>query len=189
MRLYLVVTLAISLLLPGIPALCGDAPPSENKQSPEEIMAMIDQQRSAPLVGIKKMGVWVAPLDMHGGSAVQGFDYRALQDMVEVKLRTIGVEIQPTTTISLLSMPWPCLSVVYSCTRTNQRSLVYTIDVTLMENAALVRDSSVRQLAHTWSVDTLGICAETEFDGKIRDYVTKKMDMFCNDYLRANPKK
>lgn len=140
--------------------------------------------RSAPLKGLQKVSVSISPAILQDGKSVEGFDQKALKDLVEVKLRSLGLAIQP----DLVPLSTPSLTIMLDCHGLGTK-VDYVVQVKLVEPMKLMRDPSILAYVASWESSFMGMDLQERFDSAIRDAVTKQMDSFCNDYLRANPKK
>lgn len=67
---------------------------------------------------------------------------------------------------------------------------VYTIDMKISENGYIVRPKKTMVFGiEPWSKTTFGICPEGKLQEKLLNASKNMADEFCNDYLKANPKK
>ena len=66
--------------------------------------------------------------------------------------------------------------------------VAYCISFTLNQRVLLVRDPGIDTTASTWITGGGGWAGKGVVTETIRDEVKNRIDQFCNDYLKVNPK-
>lgn len=140
----------------------------------------------APLRGMD--GIRVLVEDIRPDAEQNGLYRTQIEADVELRLRKAGIRIFSEEEHKRIpSLPY--LHIRIGTVR-NDKFLIYavSINVSLVQHVALVRDSNIRLLASTWNKEHVGTVGVYVI-GNIRGTVGDLVDQFANDYLAANPKK
>lgn len=151
----------------------------------EEFKKLFKKIERESLVGLKGVGILVAPLTP--GVEKYGLTMQRLQTDAELRLRRNGIKIlsdedlaqEPGGPILIVNV----LSKIYEETGL---AAVY-VKVELKQNVLLKRDPTVVRFCDTWREEGVMLVLLKDFKN-IREEVKDAVDMFCNDYLAANPK-
>ena len=119
-----------------------------------------------------------------------GLTKSQLQTDVELRLRQLGIPVL-TQEQSLAAPGAPYL---YVNVNSYQRDpdvpvLDFAIRVELNQKVVLVRDSTIRVTAATWSGSVLSYAGTEVFANHVREKLRTYVDRFANAYLEQNPKK
>ena len=123
------------------------------------------------------MNVLVEELD--ADSEAIGLTKRQLQTDVELRLRTAGVKLddsaRPNLYLNVLVLHDP-----------EQQDVAYNVSLAFQQWGTF--DGGFRGSGTTWDESAVGRAGEARAARYIREHVGDKVDMFLNDYLKANPK-
>jgi len=153
---------------------------------------MVDYERSSlSLRGLQEVCVFVSYTTT---TKEAGVDSRQIQADTELKLRLAGINAFSTedllSAVECLQTParaslfvhlhvnkstWPVLGDVY----------FNSIKLELVQEACLIRDSSITVPTVTWHIDWCQLIGELK---GTRDAVKDLVDQFVNAYLSVNPK-
>lgn len=151
----------------------------------EEFKKLFKKIESESLVGLNGVGVSVAPLTL--GVEKYGLTTQMLQTDTELQLRRNGIKIisdedlaqEPGGPILFVNV----LSKIYE---ELELAAVY-VKVELKQYVLLKRDPTLVCSCDTWREEGVTLVLLKDFKN-IRETVKDAVDMFCNDYLAANPK-
>jgi len=116
-----------------------------------------------------------------------GLQKKPVQDYVEAKLKGAGIKSVSEEEGNALAGR-PVLYVNISARKRENRAVfVYHIDVGLLQETALIRDSSIHCMSTTWNRGSLGHCPSKSLAKSIRETVGYLTDKFVNDHKTANP--
>jgi hypothetical protein len=130
------------------------------------------------LKGLKGVNVIVEPLQPDLKSI--GLTSDKVQTSVELTLRRNGIRVlSPQEQLDYRGMPAFYVSVIGSKTS-------YSFSVSLLETTRLERNPYITFLGTVWYEYAGGQHGgDSEY---VANHVVRKVEMFCNDYLKANPK-
>jgi hypothetical protein len=74
-------------------------------------------------------------------------------------------------------------------TASDDRSLAYSINLSLWQEMYHARNPHMDSSSSTWTKTAMGICAESEFQEAVRNAAKDLVEQFINACLTANPKK
>ena len=131
------------------------------------------------LKGLKQVGVLIEDLDRD--AMAEGLSVEQLKTDVELRLRRSSIKVpdDPATGDAYLYVWVSTLKIK------DEPNWVYSIDVTLEQDARLVRTDAYRS-ATTWRAGTIGVVGSHQLVAAIRESVGNYVDRFTNDYLAAN---
>ena len=123
-----------------------------------------------------------------GETSKAGLQKKPIQDYVEAKLKGAGIKSVSEEEGNALAGR-PVLYVNISARKRENRAVfVYHIDVGLLQETSLIRDSSIHCMSTTWNRGSLGHCSSKSLAKSIRETVGYMMDKFVDDHKTANPK-
>lgn len=143
--------------------------------------------KRAPLKGLKGVGVTVE--DLPAEVEEIGLTRTKLETDVELRLRKAGIRVLDET--ERLPPPGsPYLYVNVNVHRIGKETgyWPFSIYVALSERVRLERNPEIVVDAATWSTGCIAAGPTDSLPRGVRDYVGDMVDIFCNDYLAANPK-
>lgn len=145
--------------------------------------AMDSKLSRSTLIGLQRVGVLV---DSVGPNiAEKGINVSQIKTDVELKLRTVGIEVFSNKDELLSEKGHPFIYVNINCLPEIGSDLyAYSARVELVQGAFLERNNLILAPTTTWSSSYLGIM---KISG-IRNNINNLMDRFLNAYLSANPK-
>jgi hypothetical protein len=174
--------LLIGLLFMGRPTL---SEPQKNTPAPNAILS----DDAKVLKGLKRVVVLVESLDKDVEAA--GLKVENIQTDVELKLRQSGILVFPSKFVGILLHDGsPMLDVhVGMLKMKNAPAYAYFISLDLYQEVRLTHcKPPITDHAIIWRRRVIGV-SSIEQVSRIREDVKDLVDEFCNDYLKANPKK
>ena len=147
------------------------------------VWALDDEAARETLKGLPGMVVWVwdvAPETEHGGVTKQ-----QLQTEVEQQLRRAGITVSSSEDAATPS-DMALLTVSVTTLRHTENLYAYTVDLTVYQTAALLRDPTPRSFA-TWSVGSISLVESSDLRA-IFTSVSQKVDQFIQAYRAVNPR-
>lgn len=105
---------------------------------------------------------------------------------IEPKLKLLGIKIL-TKEEKYSTIGFPTLYINVDCTQLEKTGeFIYNISIEVLQQVTVVCNRVIVHDAVTWNAGLFGISSDI---GKIRKDLKDGIDFFCNDYLKANPKK
>lgn len=105
---------------------------------------------------------------------------------VEQKLTPLGIKIL-TKEEKYSTIGFPTLYINVDCSQSEKTGeFVYNITIEVLQQVAVVCNRVIVHDAVTWNAGLLGISSEIE---EIKKILIDGIDFFCDDYIKANPKK
>jgi hypothetical protein len=140
------------------------------------------------LRGLKGVAVVIEELPTE--SEQNGLTVSAIRTDVELKLRQAGIVVAPLLDPATAGDAALMVDVgILPDSNVNVPIWSFSIQVSLGQNAALLRDPSIfLPLATTWGVSGFGSVGKQNLRS-VRDFVKDLVDKFINAYLTVNPKK
>jgi hypothetical protein len=149
--------------------------------------AQIDTKRGS-LRGLKGIGVVVEALQP--GTESDGLTQSQLRTDVELALRQAGIRVlsqeeslaepgRPYLYINLNTMKSEVLNVF--------ASYLFSLQLSLRQDATLTRAPDIKVSAITWQTAVLGSVKAADLQN-LRKTLRDSLDQFINDYLAVNPK-
>lgn len=124
-----------------------------------------------------------------------GLSKEAFQAQVELELRKVAVKIISDTDPNLSSDDVGTLMVMLGVDKTVEINgtpiYSFSFSVCLYQFVELIRNPKIRTRAATWPLVHISeylVVREKDVEQTIQNTLTKKMNIFINDYLAANPK-
>ena len=194
MRRFIPVGCVLVILLPLLLARAADVPPTKNAEERAHV-SQEDLER-ASLTGLKSFVVEVGPFSWKEDSGLP--NQRAVETDVQLRLRRNGLPARfpdqagvYTATQEEVRLGGPAtlhVTVEFSYWLPADRTslLQAWVSVSLSQRVYLARNPSIYTYAITWMRGRVCLCQR---DGReVRDAITDGVDLFCNDYLAANPR-
>jgi hypothetical protein len=148
----------------------------------------VKEMARAPLRGLQGVNVVVEVLDPDMKEA--GISEEMIQTKIELRLRTSGIKVfSEQERLEIPGRPYLYLNLNSVFNKNKDGQLIccsYSLDLSLMEKVLLQRDKSKECYAEIWNTSSVGYAGIRRIDS-IYDYILNKVDVFCNDYLAANP--
>lgn len=144
---------------------------------------LIEAQHKSIVKGITKLRVFGAISDdFRKEGATEAF----ILDTIELECRKAGLHITREP-FDEKGIGIPCLTFeVYSGSST-QEMLLYTVDLSLMEQVTLSRNGASCN-PEVWNRGSFGIVSREDVKQTIREALDEKLTAFLNIYLAANPR-
>jgi len=138
------------------------------------------QQQRDTLTGLEGVAVLV------GVPEIAGIETKVLQASVELSLRNNGVKVvdaskigevpgRPTLIVTCDIFPYEPLPLY-----------AITVSVGLTQTVLLGRNPFLQTVAETWQDSYYGCVPKHDIRMAVKQSVQEKVDVFCNDYLKAN---
>jgi hypothetical protein len=112
-----------------------------------------------------------------------------LQGITELGLRQNGIKVL-TYEERLKASGQPYLDIAIAATVSPDELNIKAvgISVALKQTVILERDPTIRCInVETWDEAIVLVGGISKIDGRVKEYVKEFIDMFCNDYIAANP--
>ena len=162
----------------------GSARPS----APQEADSLVAADDPLVLSKIKSVVLLVQKLGPD--AQFDGLKQEAIQTDIELKLRTAGIPISTPTPTEQLRDHTPSLHVALKLVKWGSGFYIHNIEVELIEwepfSSARTPHLKVMGVS-TWRKSNIGITAVSNLK-TLRDVIKDQVDIFYNDYLKANPK-
>ncbi|WP_223643973.1 hypothetical protein [Corallococcus sp. EGB] len=140
-----------------------------------------DETSVAALRGLP--GVQIVIEDIPDPEAI---DAQAIETMVELALRRSGITIL-TRDQAAVSRAAPFLYLRVASLEMSNGQYVYSADLSLGQRATLTNGVTY-SIAGTWrATSVIGFAGRAVLMTALRTVVSRMLDSFCNDFLRANP--
>ena len=140
----------------------------------------------ATLAGLT--GVYVLVEHIDDDAQRDGLDTLQVRTDVEVKLRQAGIRVLSEEEM-LATAGVPYLYINIQTAKNRLSVYAFSVRIELHEAATLIRKSSMRVLATTWSSPGLIGTVGSQKLVSVREDVRDQTDQFINAYLAANPKR
>ena len=150
-------------------------------------LALDSNANRETLRGLK--GVRVLVEDFASEVEKAGLTKNQLQPHIEDKLRKAG--IKPLTQDECFvtpGEPYLYVNINLNFRKADPNIYSFSIDIGVIQNVTLDRDSKQKPYAATWSTGGVG-SIEKEFLPRLKDSVDDLLDLFIKSYLAVNPKK
>jgi hypothetical protein len=138
-----------------------------------------------PLRGLS--GVFVLVEELPEQVAQKGFSRQQIQAAMEERLKGSGIAVLPKEAW----LNTPGTPMLYANVNVNpekhQDRYACSVSVSLAQRVVLERDGSIKILARTWQVGTVGLLSDSA-PGAIQDQLAFLVDRFASDFLAVNPK-
>jgi len=137
------------------------------------------------LRGLK--GVYVLIEELNPDLEKDGLTGEQLLTDAELKLRKVGIEV--LTEEEWLKTPdLPYLYVNINGDKVKNTFYCLSIQVSLIQEIRLERNSFIKASSSTWQTSSVGGCNESVVISTVRDGLGDIINNFINDYLAENPK-
>ncbi len=144
--------------------------------------AMDSKLSRSTLTGLQRVGILVQSVGPN--IAEEGISISQIKSDVELKLRTVGIEVFSNKNEFSSEKGHPFINVNINCLPEMDSGLyAYSVHVELVQNAFLERNNLILAPATTWSSSSLSISKISDIRNNIKDVV----DRFLNAYLSVNP--
>ena len=150
-------------------------------------LALDSNANRETLRGLK--GVRVLVEDFASEVEKAGLTKNQLQPHIEDRLRRAG--IKPLTQDECFvtpGEPYLYVNINLNFRKADPNIYSFSIDIGVIQNVTLDRDSKQKTYAATWSTGGVG-SIEKEFLPRLKDSVDDLLDLFIKSYLAVNPKK
>jgi hypothetical protein len=174
MKKFWIIVVVFGVLFSG----CRAVEPSD-----EELT--LDMQHSS-LAGLEGVGVLIR---MNPKAKERGLEADELQGITELGLRQNGIKVL-TYEERLKASGQPYLDIAIAATVSPDELNIKAvgISVALKQTVILERDPTIRCInVETWDEAIVLVGGISKIDGRVKEYVKKYVDRFCNDYIAANP--
>jgi hypothetical protein len=132
-------------------------------------------------------GVFLLVEEFPAQVAEQGLSRQRVQAAMEEKLKGLGIAVLPKEAwLNTPGTPMLYANVNVNPEKTQNRCAC-SIGLSLAQRVILERDGSVKILARTWQMGTVGLLADSGL-AAIQDQLALLVDQFASDFLAVNPK-
>lgn len=132
------------------------------------------------LTGVKSLTVLIEGLE--SDLEQTGITKEQIQTVVEIKLRLAKIRVESSENNFT---PYAMLYINIGSLNTDKGGFSLSIDTSLEQFVNLRRDKSISFLTSTWRTKSTAYIAKQNIR-EIKDLVSDQIDMFINDYLKAN---
>ncbi|UCF43203.1 MAG: hypothetical protein JSV99_11595 [Planctomycetota bacterium] len=116
-----------------------------------------------------------------------GLRSERIRTELEKRLKELGIRVVSQEEAAMVAGSPVIYVNISAFKRERVADYVYHVDVGLLQQVSLARDTKIRIMSITWRKGRLGYCPSRTLVKSVRETVGYLMDGFSKDYRRANP--